>query len=176
MNPQHQQKRKIRQSCRRNAVPNRFSSRFSTSRTNGPRLLSRVKVGTHSALLKGSHTRAYTAKQGRFRWGALLLPSARSAGSQTSPGRVSERQTLPLLGLGRRRSQRTQKAFGTAMRLCVSLSRRRRGPAGLRDFFAFVEVAACTPYSRNFFQFSRRSSLCCSCASYVSARFFSARS
>ena len=53
---------------------------------------------------------------------------------------------------------------------------RRRGPAGLRDFFAFVEVAACTPYSRNFFQFSRRSSLCCSCASYVSARFFSARS
>ena len=159
-----------------NAVPNRFLAHFSTSRTNGPCLLSRAKAGTHSALLKGSHTRAYTAKQGRFRWGALLLPSARSAGSQTSPGRVSERQTLPLLGLGRRRSQRTQKAFGTAMRLCASLLRRRRGPAGLRDFFAFVEVAACTPYSRNFFQFSRRSSLCCSCASYVSARFFSARS
>ena len=78
--------------------------------------------------------------------------------------------------LAGRCSRRTQKTFGTAMRLCVSLSRRRRGPAGLRDFFAFVEVAACTPYSRNFFQFSRRSSLCCSCASYVSARFFSARS
>ena len=30
-------------------------------------------------------------------------------------------------------SRRTQKAFGTAMRLCVSLSRRRRGPAGLRN-------------------------------------------
>ena len=30
-------------------------------------------------------------------------------------------------------SRRTQKAFGTAMRLCVSLSRRRRGPAGLRS-------------------------------------------
>ena len=44
--------------------------------------------------------------------GALLLPSARSAGSQTSPGRVSERQTLPLLGFGRVCSRRTQKAYG----------------------------------------------------------------
>ena len=31
--------------------------------------------------------------------GVLLLPSERSARSQTSPGRVSERRTLPLLGL-----------------------------------------------------------------------------
>ena len=35
--------------------------------------------------------------------------------------------------LAGRCSRRTQKAFGTAMRLCVSLFRRRRGPAGLRD-------------------------------------------
>jgi len=56
--------------------------------------------------------------------------------SETLRGRVSERRTLPLLGLGRGCSRRTQKAFGTAMRLCVSLSRRRRGPAGLRDLFA----------------------------------------
>ena len=51
-------------SCRRNSVPNRFSSRFSTSLTNGPRSLSRVKAGTHSPLLKRSHTRAHAAKQG----------------------------------------------------------------------------------------------------------------
>ena len=38
--------------------------------------------------------------------------------------------------LAGRCSRRTQKAFGTAMRLCVSLSRRRRDPAGLRDLFA----------------------------------------
>ena len=69
--------------------------------------------------------------------GALSLPSERSARSQTSPGRVSERRTLPLLGLGRERSRRTQKAFGAAMRLCASLLRRRRGPAGLRDPFRF---------------------------------------
>ena len=69
--------------------------------------------------------------------GVVSLLSERSARSPTSPGRVSERQVLPLLGLGRGCSQRTQRAFGTAMRLCVSLFRRRRGPAGLRDFFRF---------------------------------------
>ena len=30
-----------------------------------------------------------------------------------------------------------QRACGTAMRLCASLFRRRRGPAGLRDLFRF---------------------------------------
>ena len=77
------------------------------------------------------------AETGAFRTGPLSLPSERSARSQTSPGRVSERQTLPLLGLGRVYARRTQKACGTAMRLCVSLSRRRCGPAGLRDLFYF---------------------------------------
>ena len=103
-------------------------------------------------------------------------PRSVSHGSETLRGRVSERHTLPLLGLDRVCSQRTQRAFGTAMRSCASLLRRRRGPAGLRDLFTFVEIAACTPYSRYFFRFSRRSSLCCSCANLISARSFSARS
>ena len=51
-------------SYRHNAVPNRFSSHFSTSRTNGLRSLSRAKVGTHSAFGEGSHTRTHTPKQG----------------------------------------------------------------------------------------------------------------
>ena len=57
--------------------------------------------------------------------------------SETLRGRGLKRQTLPLLSLGRGCSQRTQRAFGTAMRLCASLFRRRRGPAGLRDLFRF---------------------------------------
>ena len=52
----------------------------------------------------GSHTAAYTPKQGAFRTGVVSLLSERSARSPASPGRVSERQVLPLLGLGRRRS------------------------------------------------------------------------
>ena len=47
-----------------------------------------------------------------FRTGPLSLPSERSARSPTSPGRVSERHTLPLWGLGRGCSQRTQGASG----------------------------------------------------------------
>ena len=81
---------------------------------------------------KGTH-----GETGAFRTGPLSLPSTRTAHSRTSPGRVSERQTLPLLGLGRVCSRRTQKACGTAMCLCASLFRRRRGPAGLRDLFRF---------------------------------------
>ncbi len=122
--------RKIRRNCRHSSTSDHLSSRFSFSHTNGPRSLSQVKTGTHSAFGERSHTRAHTAKQGPFRMRVVSLPSERSARPQTSPGRVSERQTLPLLGLGRVCSRRTQKAFGTAMRLCVSLSRGVAAPLG----------------------------------------------
>ena len=90
------------------------------------------------------------AETGAFRTGPLSLPSERSARSQTSPGRVSERCTLPLLGLGRVYARRTQKACGTAMRLCVSLSRGVAAPPGCVIFFASAEVAACTPCAQCF--------------------------
>ena len=86
--------------------------------------------GTHSAFGEGSHAAAYTPKQGAFRMGVVSLLSERSARSQTSPGRVSERRTLPLLGLGRVYSRRMRRAFGTAMRLCASLFRGVAAPLG----------------------------------------------
>ena len=76
--------------------------------------------------------------------GVVSLLSERSARSPTSPGRVSERQTLPLWGLGQGYSRRTQKAFGTAMRLCVSLFRGIAAPLGCVIFSVSVEIAACT--------------------------------
>ena len=72
----------------------------------------------------------------RARWGWYHDPRSVSHGSETLRGRGLKRQTLPLLGLGRGCSRRTQRAFGTAMRLCASLFRRHRSPAGLRDLFA----------------------------------------
>ena len=60
-----------------NAVPDRFSSRFSTSPTNGPRSLSQAKAGTPSAFGEKSHTRAHTAKQVAFWMGLVSLPSER---------------------------------------------------------------------------------------------------
>ena len=150
VNPHHRQKRKSRRRCHRNSVLNRFSSRFLTSPTNGPRSLSQTKMGTHSALGERSHTRAHTAKQVAFRMGVVSLPSERSARSQTSPARVSERQTLPLLGLGRVYARRTQKACGTAMRLCASLFRGVAAPLGCVIFFAFVEIGICTSGAHDF--------------------------
>ena len=73
----------------------------------------------------GSH-----GETGAFRTGPLSLPSTRTARSRKSPGRVSERRTLPLWDLGRVCSRRTQKAFGTAMRLCASLFRGVAAPLG----------------------------------------------
>ena len=108
--------------------------------------------GTHSAFGEGSHTAAYTPKQGAFRTGVVSLLSERSARSPTSPGRVSERQVLPLLGLGRGCSQRTQKAFGTAMRLCASLFRGVAAPLGCVICLQLGDVAVfslCAQYFLN---------------------------
>ena len=74
---------------------------------------------------KGTH-----GETGAFRAGPLSLPSDRSTRSPTSPGRVSERCTLPLLRLDPVCSRRTQRAFGTAMRLCASLFRGVAAPLG----------------------------------------------
>ena len=107
---------------------------------------------THSAFGERSHTRAHTAKQGAFRMGVVSLLSERSARSPTSPGRVSERQVLPLLGLGRGCSQRTQKAFGTAMRLCASLFRGVAAPLGCVICLQLGDVAVfslCAQYFLN---------------------------
>ena len=85
-----------------NAVPQPFLIAVSTSLTNGPRLLSQAKVGTHSPFEERSHTRAHTAKQGHFGWGGRYhYPQTVLRGSETLRGQVSERRTLPLWDLGR---------------------------------------------------------------------------
>ena len=87
-------------------------------------------MGTHSALLKGLHTRAHTAKQGPSGRGRCHYPRSVSHGSETLRGQGAERRTLPLLGLGRGCSRRTQRACGAAMRLCASLLRGVAAPLG----------------------------------------------
>ena len=99
----------------------------------------------------GSH-----AETGGISDGALSLPSTRTAHSRTSPGRVPERRALPLLGLGRGCSQRTQRAFGTAMRLCASLSRGVAAPLGCVIFSVSVEIAACMPCAQGLSVCARR--------------------
>ena len=85
------------------------------------------------------------AETGGISDGALSLPSTRTARSRTSPGRVSERRALPLLGLGLVCSRRTQKACGTAMRLCASLSRGVAAPLGRVIFLLLSKLRLVRP-------------------------------
>ena len=71
-----------------------------------------------------------------FRTGPLSLPSERSARSQISPGRVSERRTLPLWDLGREVLSKNAESLRDSDALMRVAAPRRRGPAGLRDLFA----------------------------------------
>ena len=104
---------------------------------NGPHSLLRMKVGTHSPLPTGSHTAAYTPKQGLFRMGALLLPSERFTrfGNPAWPGvrtaNFAAFGSWPGVLSKNAESLRNSDAL---MRVAVP---RRRGPAGLRDLFRF---------------------------------------
>ena len=112
------------------SISDHLSSRFSTSRTNGLRSLSRVKAGTHSASLKESHTTAHTAKQGPSGRGRYHYPR-HVLHVHEHPRAGCQNGVLCRFGiLAGRCSRRTQKAFGTAMRLCVSLSRGVAAPLG----------------------------------------------
>ena len=150
VNPQHQQMRKIRRNCRHKFYPQplliaffnfaRKQPTFTFVHESGYTLGSRRKIA-HS----GSH-----AETRAFRMGVVSLPSAHSARSRTSPGRVSERRTLPLWDLGRGVSRRTQKAFGTAMCLCASLSRGVAAPLGCATFFLLSKLRRVRPALRAF--------------------------
>ena len=83
----------------------------------------------------GSH-----GETGVFRTGVVSLPSERSARSQTSPGRVSERRTLPLWDLGREVLSKNAESLRDSDALMRVAVPRRRGPAGLRDLFCFCRI------------------------------------
>ena len=140
VNPQHQQMKKIRRRCHRNSVPNRSSLRFSTSPTDGPRLLLQAKVGTHPAFGEKSHTRAHTAKHGAFRMGGGIttLGAFRTFANLPGPGV----RTANFAAFGSwpgvlPKNAESLRDSDALMRVAVP---RRRGPAGLRDPVAIVSM------------------------------------
>ena len=139
MNLHYQQREKSGETAAINFIPNRFSSQFSTSRTNGPRSLSCVKAGTHSAFGEESHTAAHTAKHGAFRMGALLLPSERSTrfGNPAWPGfKTANFAAFGAWSWVLPKNAESLRDSDALMRVAVP---RRRGPAGLRDLFRFCQ-------------------------------------
>ena len=132
-------------------VSNTLAARPSTPPAQTPqRSFQGAAAGTHAT---PASNRAHSGSHGETRGvsdGVVSLPSARSARSRTSPGRVSERRTLPLLGLGRVCFRRTQKAFGTAMRLCASLFRGVAAPLGCVIFLLSSKFRFVLPAIRAF--------------------------
>ena len=132
VNPQHQQKRKIRQSCHHKFYPQplfNFSYKrptFAFTSESGHTLGFRRRIAH-----KGLH-----GETGAFRTGPLSLPSTRTARLRTSPGRVSERRTLPLWDLGREVLSKNAESLRDSDALMRVAVPRRRGPTGLRDLFA----------------------------------------
>ena len=101
--------------------------------TIAPRLLSQVKLGTHSAFGEGSHTRAHTPKHGAFRMGALLLPSERSTRFGNPAWPVFKTANFAAFGAWSwvlPKNAESLRDSDALMRVAVP---RRRGPAGLRD-------------------------------------------
>ena len=157
MTHHHQQREKILQSCyHKFYLPTAFHSAFQLLAQTATFAFIGKSGYTLAFQRKIAHSGSHGETRGVSDGGALLLPSERSARSRTSPGRVSERQVLPLLGLGRGCSQRTQKAFGTAMRLCASLLRGVAAPLGCVIFSVSVEIAACMPCAQGLSVCARR--------------------
>ena len=131
-------------------VSSTLSTRSSTPPAQTPHVRFHRRKRVRTRLCQQDRTQRPTRRnRGRFGWGWYHYPRIVSHVSETLRGQGVKRQTLPLLGLGRGCSQRTQRAFGTAMRLCASLFRGAAAPLGCVIFFALVRIVACTPCAQN---------------------------
>ena len=82
--------------------------------------------------------------RGRFGWG-YHYPRSVPHVLETLRGKMSERQTLPLLGSWPRVLPKNAESLRNSDALMRVAVPRRRGPAGLRNpFFVSVEIAVCT--------------------------------
>ena len=148
MNPQHQQKRIIRQSCRHKFYPQPLFN-FSYKR---PTFAFTSESGHTLAFAQRiAHSGLHGETGGRFGWGwyhySRSVPHVHQhprAGYQN--GKFC--RFWGLVGC----SQRTQKAFGTAMRLCASLFRGVAAPLGCVICLQLGDVAVfslCAQYFLN---------------------------
>ena len=133
-----------------NAVPNRFLAHFSTSRTNGPRLLSRAKAGNTLTFANRIAHSGLHAETGAFRTGVVSLPSDRSArfGNPAWPG--GRAANFAVFGSWSEALLKDTKSLRDSDALMRVAAPRRRGPAGLRDLFVSDEITVFTPCAQGF--------------------------
>ena len=121
------------------SISDHLSSRFSASRTNGPRSLSRVKAGTHSALGEKSHTTAHAETGGVSDGGGITtLGAFRTFTNIPGPGiRTASFAAFGAWSGVLPKNAESLRNSDALMRVAVP---RRRGPAGLRDPVAIVSM------------------------------------
>ena len=122
--------------------------------------------GTHSAFGEGSHTTAHTLKQGPSGRGRYHYPRSVPHVHKHPRAGCQNGKLCRFLALVEGRSRRTQRAFGTAMRLCAPLSRGAAAPLGCVIFSVSVEIATCMPCAQGLSVCARRGVV-----SLLSARF-----
>ena len=131
MNPQHQQMRKIRQSCRHKFYPQLFLVAFSTSRTNGPRSLSRVKADTLGFRRRIAHSGLHAETGGVSDGGGITtLGAFRTFTNIPGPG-IRTAYFAPFGSWPRVLPQNAESLRNSDALMRVAVPR-RRGPAGLR--------------------------------------------
>ena len=105
----------------------------------------------HTRLRQQDRTQGHTRRNtGRFGWGVVSLPSERFTrfGNPAWPGgRTANFAAFGSWSETLLKNAESLRNSDALMRVAVP---RRRGPAGLRDLFTFVEVAACTPCAQSF--------------------------
>ena len=134
-----------RKSCekRRKRSHTNVSSTLSTRSSTPPvqtahvHFRSRKRVYTLGSRRKIAHSGSHGETRGVSDGGAITTLGAFCADRQPCAAGCQNGKLCRFWVLVGRCSRRTQRACGTAMRLCASLFRRRRGPAGLRDLFRF---------------------------------------
>ena len=112
------------------------------------RFRSRKRV--HTRLCSKDRTQRITGRnRGCFRWGAITtLGAFRTFTNIPGPGiRTTNFAAFGSWPGVRQKDAESLRDSDALMRVAVP---RRRGPAGLRDLFTFVEVAACTPCAQSF--------------------------
>ena len=167
VNPQHQQKGKIWKSCCHKFYPPTVPHCVFQllSQTAHVRFHSRKWV--HTRLSEKNRTQRLTRRnRGRFGWGWYHYSRSVPHVHQ-HPRAGCQNGVLCRFGiLAGRCSRRTQKAFGTAMRLCASLSRGVAAPLGCVIFSVSVKIAVCMPCAQGLSVCARRGVV-----SLLSARF-----
>ena len=138
VNPQHQQKRKIRQSCRHKFYPQPLFIAFFSFSHKWPTFAFAGESGYTLAFAQriahsGSHAETRAFRMG----GGITTLGAFHTFRKPCVAGVSERRTLPLWDLGREVLSKNAESLRDSDALMRVAVPRRRGPAGLRDLFRF---------------------------------------